>query len=83
MTGTETTVGTKPVRGMPGVVDLRLIERADLLRERAEQLRDQADHLDPVLATTYRRRAAELELEAWANEVRSMRPIDEITPVAA
>lgn len=68
---------------MARTVDPRLIERASLLRERAQIYRDEASALDPVLATTFRRRASELELEAWANEVRSGRPIDEITPVAA
>jgi hypothetical protein len=63
-------------------VDLRLIERATLLRERAQAFRDEAVAVDPVLATTFRRRAAELELEAWANDVRSGRPLDEITIAA-
>ena len=35
------------------------------LRRRAASLRSQAGHLQPVLATTYRRRASELELEAF------------------
>jgi hypothetical protein len=35
------------------------------LRERAGSLRAQAAHLEPVLATSYRRRASELELEAF------------------
>lgn len=41
------------------------------LQARARSLRAQADHLDDLLAQTYRRRAAELELEAWLLEVRS------------
>jgi hypothetical protein len=35
------------------------------LRKRAASLRTQAEHLQPVLATSYRRRASELELEAF------------------
>jgi hypothetical protein len=35
------------------------------LRKRATSLRTQAEHLEPVLATAYRRRASELELEAF------------------
>ena len=35
------------------------------LRERAASLRSQAAQLAPLLATAYRRRASELELEAF------------------
>ena len=44
--------------------------RSSFLQDRATSLRGQADGLPDVLATTYRRRAAELELEAWALELR-------------
>ena len=43
----------------------------NVLNERAHSLRAQADGLPELLAKTYRRRAAELELEAWATEVRN------------
>ena len=43
----------------------------NVLIERAHSLRAQADGLPELLAKTYRRRAAELELEAWATEVRN------------
>ena len=43
----------------------------NVLNERAHSLRAQADGLPELLAKTYRRRAAELELEAWAIEVRN------------
>jgi hypothetical protein len=39
--------------------------QAQSLRHRATSLRTQAIRLGPVLATTYRRRASELELEAF------------------
>ena len=39
--------------------------RSKALRERAEGLRDEAEALPSALATAYRRRAAELEFEAW------------------
>ena len=39
--------------------------QASGLRRRATSLRAQAEHLEPVLATTYKRRASELELEAF------------------
>ena len=42
-----------------------------------------ATSANDLLATTYRRRASELELEAWASEVRSGLPLDAITAVAA
>ena len=48
-----------------------VVHRMNQLSQRAESLRSQADGLPELLARTYRRRAAELELEAWALEVRS------------
>jgi hypothetical protein len=42
-----------------------VLAQAQGLRLRAASLRTQAEHLQPVLATTYRRRASELELEAF------------------
>ena len=40
------------------------------LHSRARSLRHQAESLDELLALTYRRRASELELEAWLLEVQ-------------
>lgn len=52
------------------------------LRSRAESLRSRSFTLHPVLASTYQRRACELELELWVHEVRSgITPID--PPLAA
>ena len=48
------------------------------LRRRAESLRQQAESLDEVLALTYRRRASELEMEAWIHEVQAGTPADEV-----
>ena len=45
--------------------------RTTVLNERAASLRAQAEGLPEVLAQTYRRRASELELEAWATELRA------------
>ena len=45
--------------------------RTTVLHDRATSLRMQAEGLPELLAQTYRRRAAELELEAWALELRS------------
>ena len=53
----------------PTDVDLR--QRARLLRQRAASLRAQAGQLSAPLATAYRRRASELELEAWVADVQS------------
>lgn len=64
-------------------IDSELLALSTQLRHRAEGLRNQATGLDPVLATTFRRRAAELELEAWVAEVQSGLPVDEVHPVAA
>lgn len=49
------------------------------LTERAARLRAQAEDLGPIEAVSFRRRAAELELEAWALTVRSGSAV----PVAA
>ncbi|MEJ6512804.1 MAG: hypothetical protein QNL59_04545 [Actinomycetota bacterium] len=52
------------------------------LRSRAESLRFRSSSLNPVLASTYQRRACELELELWVHEVRSgITPVD--PPLAA
>lgn len=48
------------------LIDPVLAGKAGALRQRATSLRAQADGLPEVLATAYRRRAAELELAAWA-----------------
>lgn len=39
------------------------------LRDRARRLRSQAALLHPLLAEAYRRRAAELDLQAWLESV--------------
>lgn len=41
------------------------------LLARARSLRDEAQRVNPVLASAYRRRAAELRLEAWARAGRT------------
>ncbi|MCD9623531.1 hypothetical protein [Rhabdothermincola salaria] len=53
------------------------------LRSRATSLRHQADALDDVLAVTYRRRASELEMEAWILEVQFGLTVTEAHPSAA
>lgn len=45
------------------------------LLARARSLRDEAQHVNPVLASAYRRRAAELRLEAWARAGRTAEPL--------
>lgn len=59
-----------------------MVDTPELLRSRAASLRSQATGLSPLLATTYRRRASELELEAWVLDVESGLPYDEIRPAA-
>ena len=39
------------------------------LQDRARRLRQQAASLTPLLAATYRRRASELDLQAWLEAV--------------
>jgi hypothetical protein len=45
--------------------------QAQSLRHHARSLRAQAEGLSPVLATAYRRRASELELEAFLTALQS------------
>jgi hypothetical protein len=52
---------------LPPEIETRTI----VLTDRATSLRAQAETLPDLLAQTYRRRAAELELEAWATELRA------------
>ncbi len=57
--------------------DARLLAEATNLRHRAASLRQQAGSLDEVLSLTYRRRASELELEAFLLEAHAGAPVDE------
>ena len=59
-----------------------LVEAAHLLRDRARSLRVQAESLTPPLAEAYSRRASELELEAWLDEITAGLPYEEITALA-
>lgn len=60
-------------------VPAEITHRVAQLTQRADSLRVQADALPELLAQTYRRRAAELDLQAWALEVRAGAQV----PVAA
>lgn len=62
--------------------DRMLLGQARTLRDRAASMRQQASGLDEILASSYRRRAAELELEAWIAEVQSGIPYDEVHSAA-
>lgn len=55
----------------PSLVNEALVAEATHLRHRAESLRQQAAGFDEVLGMSYRRRASELEMEAWLLEVRA------------
>jgi hypothetical protein len=68
---------------LPARSTTRVTEGPELLRSRAASLRSQADQLSELLATTYRRRASELELEAWILEVEAGVPVDQIPSPAA
>jgi hypothetical protein len=52
------------------------------LQRRANSLRRLAPSVDPILATSFRRRACELELELWIHIVRSGLPPQD-SPLAA
>ena len=61
-------------------IDHELVAQARLMRQRAESLRHQAPALPDALATAYRRRASELEFEAWVSELQSGVPYDQVHP---
>ena len=63
-------------------IDHELLEQSHVLRERAHSLRHQADSLSSPLGTAYRRRASELEFEAWISELQAGVPYDEVHPAA-
>jgi hypothetical protein len=62
--------------------DQDLLRHARATRDRATSMRRQAEGLPAVLADSYKRRAAELELEAWIAEVQSGIPYDEVHSAA-
>lgn len=64
-------------------IDEELLDISHALRDRATHLRGAAVEVDDILAPTYRRRASELELEAWIAEVQSGIPYDDVSPIAA
>lgn len=76
----RTPVAEDPISGPRP--DPERLAHARALRERAASLRAQSAGLTELLAATYRRRAAELELEAWIAEVQSGIPYDEVHPAA-
>ncbi len=78
------TGGTIALTEVPSTeIDEELLDVSHSLRGRAGHLRSEAGGLDDVLADTYRRRASELELEAWVAEVQSGIPYDDVSPIAA
>jgi hypothetical protein len=46
-------------------------ESAQLLKQRADALRRRASDVHEIVGQAYRRRAAELELQAWLTQVRT------------
>jgi hypothetical protein len=63
-------------------IDEELVAQANTLRQRAHSLRHQASGLTAPLASAYRRRASELEFEAWVSELQSGLPYDQVHPAA-
>ncbi len=51
--------------------DTARLREATTLRHRADSLRQQSQSLDDVLGVAYRRRASELEIEAWVTEIQA------------
>ncbi|MEA3217571.1 MAG: hypothetical protein QOJ19_3727 [Acidimicrobiia bacterium] len=56
------------------------VESVDVLKQRAEALRRTASSMHELVARAYRRRAAELELQAWLTQVKAG---DVVGPLAA
>jgi hypothetical protein len=65
------------------LIDRELVAQAAGMRERAEHLRVQADAEPQLLGRTYRRRASELELEAFLVELSAGLPDDQVHAPAA
>jgi hypothetical protein len=63
-------------------IDRELLDQARHLRQRADSLRTQAPALTDLLGSAYRRRASELEFEAWVSELRSGLPYEQVHPAA-
>jgi hypothetical protein len=63
-------------------IDRELLDQARQLRQRADSLRAQAPALTAMLGSAYRRRASELEFEAWVSELRSGVPYDQVHSAA-
>jgi hypothetical protein len=63
-------------------IDQHLVEQSHVLRQRATSLRHQAGTLTRPLASAYRRRASELEFEAWISELQAGVPYDQVHPAA-
>jgi hypothetical protein len=57
-----------------------LDEGVQVLKQRAQALRRRADGVHALVGQAYRRRAAELELQAWLTQVRAGQVTD---PLAA
>jgi len=55
---------------------------ADILQARAQMLRSFSLMVNPILATSYRRRACELELELWIHALQGG-PHPDNPPIAA
>jgi hypothetical protein len=64
-------------------LDSQLLHTSAVLRQRATSLRSQAASLPSPVGEAYRRRAAELELEAWVAEIQAGVPESELHDVAA
>ena len=80
----ETTTTTTAVAAatVTGAVDEVRVAEATQMRRRADGLRQQAQGLDEVLGTSYRRRASELEMQAWVVEVRAGVPDSDLKHAA-
>jgi hypothetical protein len=63
-------------------IDQHLVDQSHVLRQRATSLRHQARVLTTPLASAYRRRASELEMEAWVSELQAGVPYDQVQPAA-
>jgi hypothetical protein len=63
-------------------IDQELVGQSHVLRQRAHSLREQSEALTAPLATAYRRRASELEFEAWISELQAGVPYDEVHSAA-
>jgi hypothetical protein len=69
--GDETIAGEQTIPGEKTMHGDESAEGVEVLRQRAQSLRETATNMHELVAQAYRRRASELEMQAWLTELRA------------